>query len=174
MACSTGFWGMCSSFTALEASKYIYFLAILTPVSGILGCLRVTSLEMVSSMQAANRTGRYGSRILGGGHPVMLARDSKKFLSVRFLFPNIYARPISPLSDANQWPAATSSTATKFSPVSRNAGILPLRKSTMVFPVGVGFLSMGPIGVEGHTITAGTPLPMNERTSHSARNFDRL
>src|SRR5208283_5323349 len=165
---------MCSSLTALEASKYIYLPAILTPESGILGCLWVRSVEMVSSMQAASSTGRYGSLILGGRLPVMRARDSKNSLSVKFLLPNMYDCPVTPLSDASQWPAATSTTSTKFNPVSRNAGILPLRKSTIVFPVGVGFLSCGPIGVEGYTMTAGTPLPMNESTSFSAINLDRL
>src|SRR5208283_1021792 len=165
---------MCSSLTALEASKYIYFLAILTPESGILGCLWVSSVEMVSSMQAANSTGRYGSLTLGGRLPVIWARDSKNSLRVIFLFPNMYDCPVSPLSDASQWPAATSPTSTKFNPVSRNAGILPLRKSTIVFPVGVGFVSWGPIGVEGYTMTAGTPLAMNECTTSSAINFDRL
>src|SRR5208283_1335373 len=165
---------MCSSLTALEASKYIYFLAILTPESGILGGLWVRCVEMVSLMQAANSTGRYGSLIFGGRLPVMRARDSKNSLSVILLFPNIYDCPVTPLSDASQWPAATSPTSTKFNPVSRNAGILPLRKSTIVFPVGVGFLSWGPMGVEGYTMTAGTPLSMNECTSFSARNLDRL
>ncbi len=46
------------------------------------------------------------------------------------------------------------------SPVSRYAGIFPFRKSTMIFPVGVGFLSIAPMGAVGLTITAGSPLPM--------------
>ena len=44
----------------------------------------------------------------------------------------------------------------KFSPVSTKPGIRPLAASTMMRPVGVGFTSRGPIGVEGLTITAGS------------------
>ena len=42
-------------------------------------------------------------------------------------------------------------------PAIENAGILPFAASTMIRPVGVGFTSRGPIGVEGLTITAGRP-----------------
>jgi hypothetical protein len=45
----------------------------------------------------------------------------------------------------------------------------------MMRPVGVGFTSPGPIGVEGLTITAGRPrVRTRSRTSSSAMNFERL
>ena len=54
------------------------------------------------------------------------------------------------------------------------ANILPWRKSTIIWPVGVGLTSHGPIGVEGFTITTGSPLRAKPRATCSARNFDAL
>jgi len=47
--------------------------------------------------------------------------------------------------ERREWPAATSSTCTRLSPVSTNAGMRPLAASTMMRPVGVGLTSRGPI-----------------------------
>ena len=44
----------------------------------------------------------------------------------------------------------------------------------MKLPVGVGFTSPGPIGVDGLTITTGTPVVAMPRTTSSPRNLDRL
>src|ERR1700733_13214931 len=53
-------------------------------------------------------------------------------------------------------------------------GIFPVRKSTMIFPVGVGFQSPGPTGVVGIAITAGNPDCAAFRTSRSASHLERL
>ena len=55
------------------------------------------------------------------------------------------------------------------------AGMRPLAASTMMRPVGVGFTSHGPIGVEGLTITAGKPRSATmASTSRSAAILLRL
>ena len=54
------------------------------------------------------------------------------------------------------------------------ANILPRRKSTIIWPVGVGFTSHGPTGADGFTMTTGAPRAANSRATSSARNFDAL
>ncbi len=49
------------------------------------------------------------------------------------------------------------------------------KKSTMIWPVGVGFTSPGPTGAEGFTMTIGKPLSRdNFDATASACHFDRL
>ena len=50
----------------------------------------------------------------------------------------------------------------------------PAAASRTICPVGVGFTSPGPIGVDGLTMTTGNPLRAASRTTSSARNFERL
>ncbi len=52
--------------------------------------------------------------------------------------------------------------------------ILPLRKSTITCPVGVGLMSHGPTGAEGLTMTTGAPRAASSSATRSARNFDAL
>ena len=59
--------------------------------------------------------------------------------------------------------------------MSTKAGMRPVAASTMIRPVGVGLTSRGPIGVEGLTITTGSPVSAAAwRAPSSARNFERL
>ena len=59
--------------------------------------------------------------------------------------------------------------------MSTKAGILPSAASWMMRPVGVGLTSRGPIGVDGLTITAGSPLPATiASTTRSATTLLRL
>ncbi len=52
--------------------------------------------------------------------------------------------------------------------------ILPRRKSTIIWPVGVGFTSHGPSGAEGLTMTIGAPRPAHSSATRSARNLEAL
>ena len=72
------------------------------------------------------------------------------------------------------WPRATSRTWTMLSPVSTEPTILPFRKSTIIWPVGVGLMSHGPIGADGLTMTTGAPRAAHSSATRSARNFDAL
>ncbi len=72
------------------------------------------------------------------------------------------------------WPRATSRTWTTLSPVSTEPTILPLRKSTIICPVGVGLTSQGPIGAEGLTMTTGAPRAAHSSATRSARNLEAL
>jgi hypothetical protein len=59
--------------------------------------------------------------------------------------------------------------------VSTKPGILPDAASTMTRPVGVGFTSRGPIGVDGLTMIAGKPSRSTiSSTARSASTFERL
>ena len=60
------------------------------------------------------------------------------------------------------------------SPVSSVANIRPRKKSTTIWPVGVGLTSQGPIGVDGFTMTTGSPLSAKPSATCSARNLDAL
>src|SRR5207244_1619449 len=57
-------------------------------------------------------------------------------MSAMFRLPRTYFCPALPRSPARMWPRATSRTWTMFSPVSSEPTILPLRKSTIICPVG--------------------------------------
>jgi len=41
----------------------------------------------------------------------------------------------------------------------------------MIFPVGVGFRSLGPTGVEGLTMVSGNPFSRKDSAARSARNL---
>ena len=71
-------------------------------------------------------------------------------------------------------PRATSRTWAMLSPVSSEAIILPRRKSTIIWPVGVGFTSQGPTGAEGLTMTTGAPRAATSRATSSATNLEAL
>src|SRR2546422_635801 len=59
-------------------------------------------------------------------------------------------------------------------PVSSVANMRPRMKSTIIWPVGVGFTSQGPMGADGLTMTTGSPRAARSIATRSARNFEAL
>ena len=123
---------------------------------------------------AASQATAYGIRRRGGRIPVTSDSSSPISASERFALPSTYFSPTRPRSAARMWPRATSRTWTRLRPVSSVANIRPFRKSTTIWPVGVGFTSQGPTGAEGFTITSGSPCWAKPSATCSARNFEVL
>src|ERR1700758_1449383 len=127
--------------SAFAEDANIFFLPIRTASTVALGSRPRIRPVTVSSKNANVIATPCGTFIVGEGSPVIADILSRICFSVRFSPPRMYRSPGFPFSSASQCVFATSSTSTRFSPVSTYAGNFLFRKSTTMRPVGVGFTS---------------------------------